>query len=73
MANGAFFNFNQIINIITIIVILGGGFYFSGRVTFAIESLTAITKDHENRIRILESKNSRNRMGWNKENIDNNE
>ena len=37
-----------------VIVLLGGGFYFAGRITKNLEVLTEGQKDHENRLRFLE-------------------
>lgn len=39
---------------LTIMTVIGGGFYFTGRITKNIEILTKITEDHETRIRHLE-------------------
>ena len=40
--------------LITVVSVVGGGFYFTGRVTRAVEQLTVIAEDHEDRIRSLE-------------------
>jgi len=36
------------------IAVIGGGFYFAGRITKNLETLTEVSKDHENRLRDIE-------------------
>ena len=40
--------------ILTIMTVIGGGFYYTGRITKNIEILTKIIEDHETRMRRLE-------------------
>ena len=46
--------FEQMVQIITLVAVVGGGFYFTGRVTQNLEQLQLITADHEQRLRYLE-------------------
>lgn len=39
---------------LTVFTIVGGGFYYTGRVTRTLEALEKISTDHEERIRDLE-------------------
>lgn len=52
------FDFPNILMLITTVSIIGGGFYFSGRVSRTLEELCKISKDHEHRIRSLERSRS---------------
>ena len=46
--------FQLLIEIVGLIILLGGGFYFTGRVSSTLERLASITADHEDRIRFIE-------------------
>lgn len=36
------------------IAVIGGGFYFAGRITKNLETLTKVSEDHEDRLRDIE-------------------
>lgn len=39
---------------VQVIAVIGGGFYFAGRITKNLEILTKGQDDHENRLRVVE-------------------
>ena len=44
----------DLVNLIQAVAVIGGGFYFTGRVTSTLEQLRELVHDHEDRIRSLE-------------------
>lgn len=45
---------STIVQLATLVSIVGGGFYFTGRVTKTLEVLAEVSADHEDRIRAIE-------------------
>ncbi|KKK61031.1 hypothetical protein LCGC14_3018390 [marine sediment metagenome] len=52
-------NIEQFIQLAQLVVVVGGGFYFTGRITKTLETLTTVTGDHEDRLRVIEQKPAR--------------
>lgn len=50
--------FEMLLQVISMFSIIGGGFYFTGKVTQTLSNLTNIAQDHEERIRGLEKDNA---------------
>lgn len=60
---------NIFFQLISLIVLIGGGFYFTGQVTQNLRDLSKIINDHETRIRTIEGGNHENRIKTNEYHI----